>query len=392
MRDTLAVATGPAQETENSSQVPFFGLDRQYRRYRETFLGITDQVLSTGQVLQGPAVSEFEEALCKVTGRRHAVAVGSCTDALAFALAAAGIGPGDEVLVTAFSFVASVSPILRVGAVPHFVDIDPRTYMMDLDRLEQRIGSATKAIIAVHLFGQALPISEMEEIADRHGLVLIEDAAQGLGAGHADRRVGSMGGISCLSFDPTKVVGSFSSAGAVVTDEPAIARKVAMQRYHGRDPASREYEMLGYNSQLSTEMAAILKFKLSKMEEWEAERGRIAEIYFHGLSELQQVLTLPHRIPESTHNWHKFVVRVSDRAAFIDALGKAGIQTLIHYPKAISDTPRFKDAPGSTDTPAARRAAAEVLSLPIFAELDAAEARTVVQHIRGYYLNDTSSV
>ncbi len=386
MRDNQATAAIPIAPSVPIRQVPFFGLDRQYRRYRDTFLAITDKILSTGQVLQGPAVGEFEAALCNVTGRRHAVAVGSCTDALAFALTAGGIGPGDEVLVTPFSFVASVSPILRRGAVPRFVDIDPKTFMMDVDQIEQSITKATRAIIAVHLFGQALPIPRIEEIAGRHGLLLIEDGAQGIGAHYEGRRVGSMGQIGCLSFDPTKVIGSFSSAGAVVTDDPAIAQKIVMQRYHGRDPATREYEMLGYNSQLSTEMAAMLTFKLSKLEEWEAERAHIAEIYLEGLADLQPKVRLPYRIPGSSHNWHKFVIRVADRERLAAALSRAGIQTIIHYPRAISDTPLLKGILGAGGSPEATRAANEVLSLPIFPELEPAEALRVVAQIREYYL------
>jgi dTDP-4-amino-4,6-dideoxygalactose transaminase len=389
VRETSSVDVAAAQAAERVKSVPFFGLDRQFRRYRETFLAITDQVLSSGQVLQGPAVDEFESLLCKLTGRRHAVAVGSCTDAIAFALAAGGIGPGDEVLVTPFSFVASVSPIFRLGARARFVDIDPNTFMMDVEQIERHISKATRAIIGVHLYGQALPIERLEAIAHHHGLLLIEDAAQGMGARYGKRLVGSMGRISCLSFDPTKVIGSFSSGGAVLTDDPTIARRIVMQRYHGRDPVSREYVTLGYNSQLSSEMAAMLAFKLSKMQEWEAERARIADIYYEGLSDLRQMLRLPYRDPNSTHNWHKFVIRVADRAQLMNALSRAGVQTLVHYPIAISDTPLLKDAPDAGKATEATRAAKEVLSLPIFAELEPAEARAVVRQIREYYLNDT---
>ena len=227
------------------ASVPFFGLNRQYARYRETFLEITDKVLSTGQVLQGAPVEEFEHALRTLTGRRHAIAVGSCTDGIAFALSALGIGAGDEVLVTSFSFLASASPILRVGATPRFVDINPHTFMMDIGALQRSISKSTKAILGVHLFGQSLPMDEVEAIAAQRGLALIEDAAQAIGTRYRDRSAGGMGAISCLSFDPTKVVGSFSSAGAVVTDDPDLARKVVQQRYHGRDSADARVRSAG---------------------------------------------------------------------------------------------------------------------------------------------------
>ncbi len=377
---------GPEREpVPSGSQVPFFGLDRQYARYRETFLAIADRVLSSGEVLQGEAVQALESALCVITNRKHAVAVGSCTDGLAFALSALGIGAGDEVLVTSLSFLASASPILRVGARPRFVDIDATSYMMSLDDLERRIGATTRAIIAVHLYGQSLPMDELEAIAQRHAIALIEDAAQGLGAQYRGRPVGSMGRVSCLSFDPTKVIGSFSSGGGVVTDDSEIARRIAMQRYHGRDPATRESELLGYNSQLSTEMAAMLVFKLSKMREWEAERRTIAETYRKGLGDLTQHISLPAMVPGSTHNWHKFVIRAADRDGLMAHLKSQGIQTMVHYPKALCDVPLFTDYAADSDVPEARRATRLVLSLPIFADLDVVEAETVVRRIREYY-------
>jgi dTDP-4-amino-4,6-dideoxygalactose transaminase len=289
------------------------------------------------------------------------------------------------VLVTAFSFLASASPILRAGARPRFVDIDPQSFMMNLDDVERHIGPATKAIVAVHMYGQSLPMDRLEAIANRHGIALIEDAAQGLGTQYRGRPVGSMGRVSCLSFDPTKVIGSFSSGGAVVTDDPEIARKIAMQRYHGRDPATREYELLGFNSQLSTEMAAMLLFKLSKMREWEAERHAVANIYQKGLADLTQQISLPVRADGSSHNWHKFVIRAADRDGLMAHLKNKGVQTLIHYPTAICDTPLFAAYSGESNVPEARHAIRTVLSLPIFAELNELEAQTVVQRIREYY-------
>jgi len=367
------------------THVPFFGLDRQYARYRETFLGIADKVLSSGQVLQGEAVSELEQVLCRLTNRSYGIAVGSCTDAIAFTLSALGIGQGDEVIVTSLSFVASASPILRVGARPCFVDIDPRDYMMSLEQVERRITRATKAILAVHLYGQALPMRELEELGARRGVLVIEDAAQGLGAHNGGRPVGSLGRASCLSFDPTKVVGSFSSAGAVVTDDPEVARRVAMQRYHGRDPGTREYEMLGYNSQLSSEMAAMLVFKLSKMQEWASERATVAASYCEGLEKLSQHVTLPFVHEDRSHNWHKFVIRAADRDGLMQHLKKAGVQAMVHYPNALCDTPLFVDYAQDSDVPEARRATRTVLSLPIYAELSRSEAEAVVAAIREYY-------
>jgi dTDP-4-amino-4,6-dideoxygalactose transaminase len=371
------------QRATAAVSVPFFGLDRQYKQHRDKFLAIADEVFSTGQVLQGAPVQAFERSLSAVTGRRHAVAVGSCTDGIAFALAALGVGSGDEVIITAFSFTASASPILRVGATPRFVDVDPGTCMMDLAQVERAITKKTKAILAVHLFGQTMAMEVIEGIAERHGVALIEDAAQAIGTTYRGRRAGSMGRISCLSFDPTKVIGSYSSAGAVVTDDETLVAEIVKQRYHGRDPQTREYESLGYNSQLSSEMAAMLDFKLTKMVEWEDCRARIAAIYNEGLSSIPEI-RLMSRVEGSSHNWHKYVLRTDSRDALAVALKRDGIQTMVHYPKALHDMAVFAGR-SVGDAPEARRVAASVLSLPIFAELTDTEAHAVVDGIRRYF-------
>lgn len=367
--------------------IPFFGLDRQYKRYREDFIDIADKIYSTGKVLQGQAVTDMEKTLCELCNRKYAVALGSGTDALAFALTAAGIGPGDEVLITSFSFFASVSPILRVGATPRFVDIEPDYYMMNPRLLDGLVTKATKAILAVHLYGQTLPIDQIEGVARRHKLVLIEDAAQALGSKDGNRSAGNMGGISCLSFDPTKVIGSFSSAGALVTDDSRVCEMVQALRYHGRNPTSRRYEILGFNSQLSTEMAAMLDFKLARLEEWIEERDHIAQIYLSGLAAVSQV-DLPKLRPGSAHNWHKFVLRAEDRDRLAQHLKDRGIETMIHYPKALCDEPLIQELnlpPEAMNVPVARKAALNVISLPIYPELTEAEASYVVGSIKGFY-------
>jgi dTDP-4-amino-4,6-dideoxygalactose transaminase len=297
-------------------KVTFFGLNRQYQRYRQQFLKISEEVLASGQALQGPDVTTLEESLASICQRKYGIAVGSCTDALAFALMAAGVGMGDEVLITSVSFFASVSCIMRVGASPCFVDIEPDYYLMNTELLDDLVTSNTKAIIGVHLYGQTLPMDVLERFSARHGLFLIEDGAQSLGAFDNKRPVGNMGRISCLSFDPTKVVGSFSSGGAIVTDDHEIARKVRMLRYHGRGLDTKRYEMVGYNSQLSSEMAAMLVFKLSEMRLWEKERQRIAMIYRDGLSRVHEV-TLPQVRPGSTHSLPIYPDLTAEEAKFV---------------------------------------------------------------------------
>lgn len=366
--------------------IPFFTLARQFEEHREAFLSIAAQTWATGRVLQGPQVAEFESRLQTLCGRKHAVAVGSCTDALAFALMAQGIGPGDEVLVTPFSFFASVSPIIRVGATPKFVDIDPQLYMMDLGAAEAAVTEKTRAILAVHIFGQTLPMARVEAFAAKHGLAIVEDAAQAIGSRDGDRPAGNMGHMSCLSFDPMKVIGAFGSGGAVVTDDDGLAQHVRQLRYHGREPVDRRYEMLGYNSQLPSAQAAMLSYKLDQMDDWQARRQALADLYFEGLGDLPD-LQLPTLREGSTHNWHKFVVRVPDRDALRAALADAGIGTMVHYGRPLCDEPLIASL-GLDDEftlPAARDAAAHVLSLPCFPELSAEEVRTVIDHVRSFF-------
>jgi len=366
-------------------KIAFFGLDRQYARYRREFLDIADRVLASGAVLQGKEVAEFEAAVAQAIGRRHVVAVGSCTDALAFALLANGVQPGDEVIVSCFSFFASASPILRIGAIPRFADIDGSSYMMDLSRLEALITPRTRAILAVHIFGQTLPMAAVEAFAAHHGLALVEDAAQALGARDGSRPAGSMGKVSCLSFDPTKVIGAFGSAGALGTDDEEIAGHARTLRYHGRDPGTRQYIRVGFNSQLSSESAAMLTFKLAHMAEWEADRARVADIYCRGLVGLPGLL-LPTIRGDSTHNWHKFVIRSTERDALAAHLQKRGISTMIHYPRLMCDEPVVAASGIATpNLPVARGAVDQVLSLPMYPDLTDAEAGAVVDAVQSFF-------
>lgn len=374
--------------TNSNLQISFFGLDRQFAHYRENFMDLTEKALSTGHVLQGPPVSAFESDLAKITNRRHAVAVGSATDALAFALIASGIKPGDEVLVTSFSFFASVSPILRIGAVPRFIDIDPGTFQMDIQMLDSKVTTKTKALIAVHMFGQTLPMSEIEDFCRRHSLILIEDAAQALGASDEGRPAGNLGITSCLSFDPTKVIGSFGSAGALVTDDEKIARSARMLRYHGREAKTQLHTMLGYNSQLSSEMAAHLSFKLGLLKEWEAARSQTAAIYNMRLSVIEGLI-LPIVRLKSTHNWHKYVIRTDRRDDLAQFLKDNGVETKIHYNRALCDEPVIASLgiePDGIEVPNARRITTEVLSLPVHSEMTEEEAEYVAATVQQFFI------
>lgn len=367
-------------------KIPFFDIDRIYQANSTEILGAVGNVFKTGNVLMGPDVAEFENKIGSYCNRRFAVAVGSCTDALYFALLATGIKPGDEVLVTSFSFIASVSPILRAGAIPVFTDIDPSTYMMDPADLERKISPRTKAIVAVHLFGQTLPIDRIEEISSGYQLALIEDAAQSIGAHDNGRMAGSMGHASCMSFDPTKVIGAFGNGGVLLTDDAEIASRVRKYHYHGKNMDTGEFEILGFNSRLASSQAALLTLQLDWLPGWIAERARVAGIYMDDLRSLPDI-TLPVTRPGSNHVYHKFVIRAGkERDRLMAHLGKNGIKTMIHYSNALFENPLFRDFPYKAESLAnVHKATQEVLSLPVYPYMTDEEAHFVTTTIQKYY-------
>ena len=346
--------------------VPFFAAGRTWAEHGERYTRLMADALAGGQALQGPPVRAFEAALAARCGRAHAVAVGSGTDALAFALTAAAVGPGDEVLVPAISFIATASCVLRAGAVPVFVDVD-QWLLMDLDAARAAVTPATRAVIAVDLYGQTVDAAAFEAFAAAHGLTLVEDAAQAFGAHGA----GAIGAISCCSFDPTKTVAAPGSGGAVLCDDNATADTLRTLRWHGRDPAGR-FATLGYNSQLPSAAAAVLHDKLAFDGRWTARRRAIAAAYDAALA------GTPHRpvgtAPGRDHVFHKYVLRAPDRTALAERLAAAGIPTRVHYDRPLYREPVFGGAP---ECPAAVAACREVLSLPIHAYLTDAEVERV---------------
>lgn len=362
--------------------IPFFGVNREYEAHRQAILNTIDKVLSTGRVLQGEAVNVFEQRISELTHRKYAIAVGSCTDALYFAMNSLGIGQGDEVLVTDFSFVASASAILRAGAKPVFVDIDD-TYNMDLDQAAKRITQNTRAMIYVHLFGKMGNPQEVEQFAKRYRLKLVEDAAQALGASHYGRYAGSLGKISCISFDPTKVVSAPGSGGIVLTDDPEIADHIRKLRYHGRGK-SGQFEELGYNSQMPTLTAAVLNCKLDYQAEWLEKRCSIARNYIDKLKEVPVIA--PNEESGSTHIYHKFVIRTQERDNLRSYLQSRGIETMVHYSLPFHKQPLFAHLE-ETDIffSQALEFARSVLSLPIHPFLSKEEVDYITKTILSFF-------
>lgn len=361
--------------------IPFFGVAREFAAHRDEMLARCEAVLGSGNVLQGPSVRGLEERVAARAGRKHAIAVGSCTDALYYSLKAAGVGAGDSVLVTDFSFVASASCIARVGAVPVFVDVD-ENYNLDLDAAAERVLPNTRSMVYVHLYGQMGNPDRVEVFAREHKLVLIEDAAQAFGANFAGRPAGSMGLVSCFSFDPTKVISAPGSGGMVLTDDVAVAARIRALRYHGKTNEGIFAE-LGYNSQMPSLTAAILDLKLDHDAEWRAKRRDVAQFYIEQLAGTDLVLPQEQRV--STHIYHKFVLRSQRREALKTHLAEKGIPTRVHYPQPLHRQPCFSGAQAvAAHSPNAERFSQSVLSLPIHPFLSDGEVEAVAKAIRQY--------
>jgi len=353
--------------------IPFMRLDRQFEQHKDTIMALCEQVFSHGRVLQGPEVAKLEDQLRDVMGAKEAVAVGSATDALFFALVTAGIKAGDKVAVPAMTFVASASPVIRAGATPVFVDTGD-DYQPDVSQIIEMVNSGSvQAVVAVHLYGQLFDITPLADACRAHSVVLIEDAAQAIGATYNGAAPGAQTFAASLSFDPMKVAGAFGSGGAIVTNDSAVAERVKRLRYHGRDE-SRTYQELGYNSQIATIQAAIVGFKLDHLDEWTKRRQNIARRYTSVLDEFSSV-TPPLEIPGAKHVFHKYVLTAgADRDRLRSHLSDAGVGTMVHYASPLHKEPMFAEYLNADSSfPEAERLSREALSLPMYPELDDAD-------------------
>ena len=315
-------------------------------------------------------------ALCGVT---HGIGVNSGTDALVLALKALGVQPGDEVITSSFSFVASASAALMLGARPVFVDIVPSTYNLDPALVEKAVTSRTRAIVAVHLYGQPAAMDAIGDIARARGIAVVEDAAQAVGATYAGRPAGSWGDVAILSFYPTKNLGGCGDGGMVLTSRDDVAQAMRRLRDHG-SPRKYEHVELGYSSRLDELQAALLRVKLRYLPGWNETRRSIAARYRELLRDAP--LVLAEEVAPAHHIYHQFTVRTPKRDAVVAALAEAGVGTAVHYPTPIPAQPMFAMADADRAFPHATRAASEVLSLPCFPELEPEEIRTVAATLR----------
>jgi dTDP-4-amino-4,6-dideoxygalactose transaminase len=375
--------------------VPPFSLQAQLEQLGDRLDTAVLEVLRSGQYIGGSTIGRFEEAFAAACGVPHAVGCNSGTDALILALRGLGIGPGDEVITSSFSFFATAEAISAVGATPVFVDVEESSYLIDPERIEAAITPATRALLPVHLFGRPVDMERINAIASAHGLHVIEDCAQATGARWADRPVGSWGDVGCFSFFPTKNLGAAGDGGAVVCRDPELAQRMRELAVHGM-PRRYLHTDLGYNSRLDAIQAAVLSVKLPHLPAWVERRRAIAARYREALADLEGV-HLAEAGPDG-HSWNQFVMRVpacpkagaacagactpaADSAAFglpeaccrdwlKQRLQEAGVNTIIYYPIPIHRQPAYASlgyGPGSL--PVTERLCVEVLSLPIFPEL-----------------------
>ena len=364
--------------------IPFLDLKAQYQRIKPEIDAAIAEVVDSGHFVLGPQVAAFEERFAAYCGAKHCMALNSGTSALHLALLAAGIGAGDEVITVSMTFVATTAAILYCGAKPVFVDVDPDTWTMDPKLIEAAITPRTKAILPVHLHGLMVDMDPIIEIARRHGLVVIEDAAQSHGAEYKGRRAGSAGDVGCFSFYPGKNLGAYGEGGAVVTNNPELARRVALLRDWGQE-SKYNHVLPGYNYRMDGIQGAVLNVKIEYIEAWTEARRVVASHYDRLLANSRYKRPTPP--PICRHVYHVYAIELWHRNDMQKELHAVGIQTGIHYPvpvhlqKAYAD---LKYKPG--DFPVTEALADRFLSLPIYAELRPEQVAEVVQALENAHL------
>lgn len=348
-------------------KVPFIDLKTQYTSLRDEIQPALERVCQTASFTLGEEVREFEKEFAAYCGVQFCVAVNSGTSALHLALLTAGVRPGDEVITTPNTFAATAEAISYLGAKPVFVDIDPGTANLDPQRLEPALSSRTKALVPVHLYGRPADMDPILEIAERHGLAVVEDACQAHGARYRGRRVGNLGCAAAFSFYPTKNLGAYGEAGALTTNDEQIAALARNLRDHGQT-SRYHHERIGFNYRMEGFQGAVLHVKLKRLEAWNARRKAIAELYRTLLAGAR--VEMPRDDPHNESAYHLFAVYVDNRDAVRAALGARGVETAIHYALPLHLQPAYADlgySPGSF--PHAERACERVLNLPLFPEL-----------------------
>jgi dTDP-4-amino-4,6-dideoxygalactose transaminase len=362
--------------------IPFVDLKVQCPQLRQELTAAMEHAVTEAHFILGHQVESFECQFANYCGADHCIGVGSGTDALHLTLRGLGLGPGDEVITAANSFIASALAITYTGATPVLVDVDPYDYNLNVELLERAITPRTKAILPVHLFGQPANLPEILRIAQKHGLFVVQDACQAHGARIGDAPIANFGDAACFSFYPSKNLGAFGDGGAVVTNHPQLAERVRMLRNYGQR-TKNNYAMLGFNSRLDTLQAAILAVKLRHLDAGNQKRQAVAAAYRQLLADSGCVLPVAH--PGATHVYHLFVVQHHDRDRLLEHLRAADVQCGVHYPEPIHDTITFRSARTVPEgAPVSRRLATRILSLPMYPELSCEQIRRVASAVKAF--------
>jgi dTDP-4-amino-4,6-dideoxygalactose transaminase len=367
-------------------KVPMLDLSEQYQGLRTEVINAMDEVMSSSQFILGKNVKKLEADIAKYSNVAHGIGCGNGSDAIHIALQALGVGPGDEVITTAFTFFATGGAVVRAGAKPVYVDIDPVTYNIDPEKIEAAITENTKAIIPVHLYGQMADMERIAEIAKKHNLAIVEDAAQAIGSKHNGKSVGELGSAATYSFFPTKNLGAYGDGGMIVTNDDETAENCRVIRVHGSKP-KYYHHVLGYNSRLDELQAAVLNVKFPHLDEWGNLRREKAATYTSLLNEkLGDLVATPVEKEGNYHVFHQYTIRVEQRDELQKFLNEQGVSTMIYYPLPLHVQPVFKDLGYKEgDLPEAEKAAKEALSLPMFPELKTEQQEYVVAKIAEFF-------
>ncbi|GIP22014.1 DegT/DnrJ/EryC1/StrS aminotransferase family protein [Paenibacillus sp. J22TS3] len=361
------------------NRIPILDLGPEMKQLKPQLMRAVEDVLDKGTFIMGEQVKQFEREAAEYLGVEHAVALNSGTDALVLALLSSGIGPGDEVITTPFTFFATAEAISQVGAVPVFADVEATTFNLDLDQAAELVTAKTKAIIPVHLFGHPVDMDGVLELADRHGLYVAEDTAQAFGAEYKGRRAGTIGDFGCFSFFPSKNLGAFGDGGMITTNNAVFAERAAMLRTHG---SKKKYmnELVGFNSRLDELQAAMLRVKLPYIDQWNEGR-RVAADRYRALLDGAQGIVLPAEADYAGHVYHQFTIRVLDgrRDELKAKLEEKGISSMVYYPVPVHRLPVYRYL--GLSLPVSERLASEVLSIPIGPMIDPAVQKLVADSI-----------
>lgn len=363
--------------------IPFVNLRLQYESIQYEIDEAIKEVFSKAHFIGGETVSTFEEEFASVFSIKHCIGTGNGTDSLYIILKTLGVGPGDEVITPAFSCIASAEIISQAGAEPVFADVHPELYTLDVEKLEEKITPKTKAIIAVHLYGQAAPVGRLKEVCDRFQLHLIEDCAQAHLTKEANKLVGTFGVAAAFSFYPTKNLGAYGDAGCVITNDDALAERIRRYANHGALHRN-DHAFQGTNSRLDALQAAILSVKLKHLPRWNKKRIEIAEMYARQLKGIPQI-SIPAVKAGSVHTFHIYAIRSQMRDALKKYLLSKGVETLIHYPQGLPYTMAFNKHYHAKDFPVTYKIQDEVLSLPVYPELTPEEVEYTTECIKDFF-------